>query len=74
MVKGVDAAVFDAISRVKAGSFEGGVVQLGLAEEGVGYVYDARNRGLIPDAVRTRLQALRDSIVAGHITVPAERE
>src|SRR5687768_14102414 len=42
MVKGVDAAVFDAISRVKAGSFQGGVVQLGLAEEGVGYVYDAR--------------------------------
>jgi basic membrane protein A len=31
MVKGVDAAVFDAIKRVKDGTFAGGISQLGLA-------------------------------------------
>jgi basic membrane protein A len=74
MVKGVDAAVYDAIRRVQEGTFEGGIVQLGLGEGGVGYVYDANNRALIPDSVQTRLQQLRDSIVAGHIEIPAVRE
>ncbi len=73
MVKGVDAAVFDAIRRAKDGSFRGGISQFGLAEGGVGYVYDANNRALVPDAVQARLSALRDSIVAGRIRVPAER-
>src|SRR5919107_4781152 len=43
MVKGVDAAVFDAIKRAKDGSFKGGIYQFGLAEGGVGYVYDTNN-------------------------------
>jgi basic membrane protein A len=73
MVKGVDAAVFDAIQRAKDGTFRGGIQQFGLRENGVGYVYDANNRALIPDSVRARVEALRDSIVAGRITVPAER-
>ena len=73
MVKGVDAAVYDAIKRAKEGTFRGGIQQFGLAENGVGYVYDANNRALIPDSVRARVEALRDSIVAGRITVPAER-
>ena len=73
MVKGVDAAVFDAIQRVQASTFVGGIQQFGLKEQGVGYVYDANNRALIPEAARARLEALRDSIIAGCITVPAER-
>lgn len=73
MVKGVDAAVFDAIRRVKDGTFEGGIYQFGLAEGGVGYVYDANNKALIPDSVRARLQALQADIVAGKIDVPSAR-
>ncbi|HEX5582039.1 MAG TPA: BMP family ABC transporter substrate-binding protein [Gemmatimonadaceae bacterium] len=73
MVKGVDAAVFDAIERVKEGTFRGGVFQFGLAEGGVGYVYDDNNRALISDAIRARLEALRDSIIAGRISVPSTR-
>ena len=73
MVKGVDAAVFDAIQRAQAGTFQGGIEQFGLKEQGVGYVYDANNRALIPEAVRARVEALRDSIVAGAIAVPTER-
>ena len=73
MVKGVDAAVYDAIKSVHDARFAGGIRQFGLRENGVGYVYDQNNQRLIPAAVRARLEALRDSIVAGHIRVPSER-
>lgn len=71
MVKGIDAAVFDVIGRVRDGQFTGGVLEFGLAEGGVGFVDDANNRALIPDGVRARVNALRDSIIAGRIRVPS---
>jgi basic membrane protein A len=73
MVKRVDEAVFGAIKDVKDGTFKGGIYQLGLAESGVDYVYDEHNRSLIPDSVRTRVEALRAEIVAKRITVPFTR-
>jgi basic membrane protein A len=73
MVKGVDASVYDAIKRVKDGTFKGGVYQFGLAENGVGYVYDANNKALIPDDIRARVEAIRNDIIAGKITVPSTR-
>lgn len=78
MVKRVDQAVFDASRMARDAAtggapFRGGVRQLGLREGGVDYVYDARNRALIPAAARARVEALRDSIVAGHISVPSTR-
>jgi basic membrane protein A len=73
MVKGVDAVVFDQIQRVKDGTFRGGVYSYGLKEGGVGYVYDERNRGMIPDSVRARLQQLEQDIIAGRIRVPSTR-
>src|SRR5215210_3552581 len=73
MVKGVDNAVYDAIRRVKDGKFTGGIYQYGLAEQGVGYVYDRNNEKLIPPDVRARLEQLRQDIVAGRIVVPSTR-
>jgi basic membrane protein A len=73
MVKGVDQAVYDAIRRVKEGQFTGGIQQYGLAEQGVGYIYDANNQKLIPPDVRARLEHLRQEIVAGRIVVPSTR-
>ena len=73
MVKGVDNAVFDAIRRVKENRFRGGVYEYGLAEGGVGYVYDANNETLIPDSVRTRLEQLKQRIIEGKIVVPSTR-
>jgi basic membrane protein A len=73
MVKEVDAVVFDAVRRVNEGTFAGGIHSYGLAEEGVGYVYDENNRDLIPDRVRERVEQLRDSVIAGHISVPSTR-
>ena len=73
MVKGVNAAVFDAIQRVQSGAFTGGIYSFGLKEGGVGYVYDDRNKGLIPDSVHTRVEQLKQEIIAGRIKVPSTR-
>jgi basic membrane protein A and related proteins len=73
MVKGVDNAVFDAIRRVKENRFQGGIYEYGLAEGGVGYVYDANNEKLIPADVRARLESLKQDIIAGRIKVPSTR-
>jgi basic membrane protein A and related proteins len=73
MVKGVDAVVFDQIKRVRDGTFRGGVYEYGLAENGVGYVYDERVKNLIPDSVHARVEALRRAIIAGKIEVPTGR-
>jgi basic membrane protein A len=73
MVKGIDESVYQAVKAVKEGRFQGGIQQFGLAEKGVGYVYDANNKALIPDAVRARLDQLTAAIVAGTIKVPSTR-
>jgi basic membrane protein A len=70
MVKGVDVAVYDTIHDLTQGRFTPGVRSFGLAEGGVGYVYDDHNRGLIPDDVRARVEALKADIIAGRIQVP----
>ncbi|MGH7714253.1 MAG: BMP family lipoprotein, partial [Gemmatimonadaceae bacterium] len=74
MVKGVDAAAYETVRRVKAGEFSGGVFWFGLAENGVGYVYDENNRAMIADSVRARVEALKQEIIAGRIQVPSTRE
>lgn len=71
MVKGVSAATYDAIRRVREGTFHGGVYSFGLKEGGVGYVYDSRNKGLIPDSVHARIEAIKADIIAGKIKVPS---
>jgi len=73
MVKGIDESVYQAAKAVKEQRFHGGVQQFGLAEKGVGYVYDANNKSLIPDAVRAKLDSITADIVAGRIKVPSTR-
>jgi basic membrane protein A len=58
---------------VQAGTFKGGIYSFGLKEGGVGYIYDARNRALIPDSVRARVEQLKEEIIAGRIKVPSTR-
>jgi basic membrane protein A len=72
MVKRVDTAVFDTIRDLKNGKWQGGVRDFGLADHGVTWVYDARNKALIPDAVKARVDSLQAAIVAGRIKVPTE--
>ncbi|HEX4456811.1 MAG TPA: BMP family ABC transporter substrate-binding protein, partial [Polyangia bacterium] len=70
MTKELDVAVYETVERVRDGHWQGGVVQLGLREKGVDYVYDAHNRALIGDAVHARVEQLRADIIAGKIQVP----
>ncbi len=72
MVKRVDTAVYDTIKEVAGGTWTGGVREFGLKEDGVMWVYDDRNKALIPDAARATVDSLRAEIVAGRITVPSE--
>ncbi len=70
MVKKIDMAVFETIRSAKEGRFTGGIKEMGLADGGVDYVYDEKNKGWITDDVRARVEALRADIVAGKLTVP----
>ncbi|HET7372501.1 MAG TPA: BMP family ABC transporter substrate-binding protein [Gemmatimonadaceae bacterium] len=73
MVKGIDVAVYDMVKRVRDHTFKGGIYTYGLAENGVGYVYDEHNRALIPDSVRAKLEQIKGDIIAGKIKVPSTR-
>ena len=70
MVKDVDEAVFQAIKSSKAGKPPHGVLELGLKEKGVNYVYDDNNKKQIPDAARAKAEEARKLIIAGKIKVP----
>ncbi len=72
MVKRVDTAVFDTIRDLKAGNWQGGVREFGLADSGVTWVYDDRNKAGIPAAVKATVDSLQAEIVAGRIRVPTE--
>jgi basic membrane protein A len=72
MVKRVDNAVFDTIRDVSQGKWQGGVRVFGLKEQGVGWVYDDRNKALIPPAVKARVDSLQAELVAGRIQVPTQ--
>lgn len=70
MVKQVDVAVFDAAKQVVDGEFRGGLRELGLADDGVGFVADANNAALLPAPIVERARAIAAQIVAGEIVVP----
>jgi basic membrane protein A len=72
MVKRVDVAVLETIRAVKENRFEGGVKTFGVADDGVKWVYDDRNKALVPDAVKAKVDSLRARIVRGEITAPTE--
>jgi basic membrane protein A len=72
MTKQVDVSVFETVRDLLHGAWPGGVRVFGLREQGVDYVYDERNRPLIADEVRARVEALRKKIIAGEIAVPSE--
>lgn len=73
MVKVVDVAVFEVIKEVKDGTFKGGRVEtFGLKTKGVDYAYTDKNKSMIPDDVRTKVEAIRKDIIDGKITIPTK--
>jgi basic membrane protein A len=69
MTKQVDVSVYEVIRAVLEHRFQPGVRVFGLKEGGVDYIYDEPRRGMIPQAVRDRVEALRRELIAGRITV-----
>ncbi|GIW32935.1 MAG: BMP family ABC transporter substrate-binding protein [Meiothermus sp.] len=73
MLKRVDVAAQRAVESVARGSFQGGLVSLGLRENGLGYALDTYNQALLSESLRREVNAIRQSIVAGRIVVPDKR-
>ncbi|MBD3347623.1 MAG: BMP family ABC transporter substrate-binding protein [Candidatus Eisenbacteria bacterium] len=71
MVKRVDNAVYKAIRDALEGTFEGGIEELGLAENGVGYALDKHNEDLITEEMTKAVEDVRAAIIAGEIEVPS---
>jgi basic membrane protein A and related proteins len=69
MLKRVDTAVFEAISQAAEGSFQPGFQVFGLAEEGVDY---ADSNTELSDEIKAEMDAAKEAIIAGEITVPEE--
>ena len=70
VTKQVDEAVFRTIKAGMSGKPPKGVLELGLKEGGVDYVYDANNKALVPAAARAKAEEARKLIIAGKIKVP----
>ncbi|MEP3918152.1 BMP family ABC transporter substrate-binding protein [Ascidiaceihabitans sp.] len=73
MMKRVDVAVYNAM---KAGEDleTGSVIQLGLAEDGVGAAFDENNAALVSDEMKAAVEEARKKIIAGDITVASYYE
>ena len=69
MVKRVDVAAYNAFASVQDGTWEAGVIDLGLAEDGVGWALDEHNADLVSTEMQAALDAARDAVIAGEVTV-----
>ncbi|MFA5550747.1 MAG: BMP family ABC transporter substrate-binding protein [Trueperaceae bacterium] len=74
MLKGIGVAAYDAVMDVVNGTFEGGILNLGLAENGVDFALDEYNEALIPADLLADVEAIRGQIVAGEIEVTDYRQ
>ena len=68
-VKRVDVAVYQTIMDAKNGTWKGGPIVLGLAEDGVGYSLDEHNRTLITPAMEATLATAKAGIISGKLKV-----
>lgn len=72
MIKRVDVAIERTIEAARDGTFRGGLNEFGLEDDGVGFALDDHNRALLTPEMLSVAAALRDSVVAGRVAVPAE--
>lgn len=69
MLKRVDVAVYNAFKDARAGTWKAGRLDLGLAEDGVGYALDEHNRGVLTPDMVGKLEAAKADIIAGRLVV-----
>jgi basic membrane protein A len=69
MIKRVDVSVFNSVKDMIEGRFKGGLHELGLGNDGIGYALDDYNRNLIPQPVLDEVERAKQDIIAGRIKV-----
>ncbi len=69
MLKRVDVAAYETFMDVKNGKFTSGVKALGIAEGGVDWALDENNESLITADIKSALEAAREAILSGSVTV-----
>lgn len=69
MLKRVDNAVYNAFKSAQDGSWQPGVLNLGLAEDGVGYALDDNNKAVLTPDMVAKLDAAKAEIIAGTLKV-----
>ena len=69
MVKRVDVAAYEYFMDTRKGMFSAGVVQLGLAEDGVDWAVDEHNQELVAGDIEAAVAAAKEAIVSGKIKV-----
>jgi basic membrane protein A len=72
VIKRMDVAVFDAITQVLAGTFEGGVYIGTLSNGGVDIAPFHELEGLVSEELNRELEQVKDQIIAGEITTRPE--
>jgi len=69
MLKRVDVATYNAMKGVEDGTWEPGVIVLGLAEEGVGAAFDENNAPLITAEMKAAVDQASADIISGAVVV-----
>ncbi|MFQ5972094.1 MAG: BMP family protein [Alphaproteobacteria bacterium] len=69
MLKRVDVAAYDVFKDASDGTWQPGVRNLGLAEEGVGWALDENNEALVTQEMRNQVADVAAKIVDGTIKV-----
>ena len=69
MLKRVDVAAYETFMDAKNGKFTSGVKALGIAEGGVDWALDENNESLITADIKSALEAAREAILSGSVTV-----
>ncbi|MCB5161135.1 BMP family lipoprotein [Marinomonas algarum] len=69
MVKRVDQAAYNTYKNAPAGTWQPGLVVLGLAEDGVDWARDEYNASLITEEMKASVADIRAKIISGEIQV-----
>lgn len=71
-IKRIDNAVIKAAIDIKGGKFKGGLVKLGLKEDGVGL--SEKTASVVPDNIMKVVEVLKQKIINGGLVIPENRE
>ncbi len=69
VVKRVDVATQKAFTAAKDGTWHAGTTVLGLADDGVALSFDQYNAPLVSEAMKARVEAVRQDIISGKLKV-----